>query len=1020
MIAHFGYYYCILAYVAGFKITSAESIESSSRIEISSKELRWRPSYLDELPAAAAAAPRLEVVIKLSGGGDNDHESVWPPPPPPMPPYIDHSESRIHLPPPPLPPSNHKRLPSPKRHHQPQGQSAASQRQHTYVPPPPPSQSKQFHPPVPVSPNGIRNNTTIPLKHNTQEPPVKLPPPPPPLLVKPSESPQYQQPHPQQLFQAYFEHHVQALIRDYVQQELQEMLLHQQQNLNLQSPGPAYENEYASPSIRPNDNGVEHKFSLLADRVELLLQQLKSQPPQPPPPPRSLSRNHPSELPPLSNNDSRTTRPEQAVAPPPPPPPPIEADASPANPSIQATRVMAWIRHVLGASLLSTTNTNTPASVDIRQMVDIVNLASRVDEDTDTLPQVVVAIQDAFQHGKELCLSQLEVQLLEEFEASTDTNNDHDDYELDVPVDDQEAFEDENNAQEQDGWMHFPIPFMVDDNDEDNELDPLVVRLVTWMEHVAVYSNEFSAANFKDHGVFETTMTYGLAENFGNEYSLPPPRPPRQRQVLRFRTVQKTRTIPRRTMLSDLLDNEDEDLLDKDLSDGAFDELVSQVSLPSTMDEEYSDVESYYDYEDVSSSEEKPPTHISIPEDETDVVDEVLSLALALQLLKSRLNDDKTYNDFLNEEFVHETDASDGDYEEWDNGDDSQVDDDSLILENQDLIFVATDSNLLSKATFIGSSPTRRSSFFVEPISTMDAQRPFTTPSRQGVESTNNWKVDRTPKASLSASDRREANHVQSEYSDEVDEYEWSTMVEANKFEEEIIDGLGHRDDDDQALELSNTSPSHSAVSPTLVAEAYSEDDYARQDDGKKTMDWNIFRGSWLPRAKGKGLLEKLTDKMFKMYYEDLSDEYEREASTKKINVIVPSDNQESQDLIETRAVPSEQVVVQEEAKEVPEEEEESEDEMSLGQSASTALPSRHPRRPPPPKRPPPAELPPPPPFYHHQGINVKRSGQIPPPPPPSSSSKPSPPPEPPLRFIGIDEHWKKDMIDQGDLKWKY
>jgi hypothetical protein len=44
--------------------------------------------------------------------------------------------------------------------------------------------------------------------------------------------------------------------------------------------------------------------------------------------------------------------------------------------------------------------------------------------------------------------------------------------------------------------------------------------------------------------------------------------------------------------------------VDEDLSDGAFEELVSQVSLPSTMEEEYPDVESYYDYEDVSSSEE--------------------------------------------------------------------------------------------------------------------------------------------------------------------------------------------------------------------------------------------------------------------------------------------------------------------------------------------------------------------------------------------------------------------------------
>jgi hypothetical protein len=71
-------------------------------------------------------------------------------------------------------------------------------------------------------------------------------------------------------------------------------------------------------------------------------------------------------------------------------------------------------------------------------------------------------------------------------------------------------------------------------------------------------------------------------------------------------------------MQSDLLDNEGL-LLNEDLSDGAFEELVSQVSLSSTMEEEYSDVESYYDYEDMNSSEEVPPTYMFSPNDQVNV-----------------------------------------------------------------------------------------------------------------------------------------------------------------------------------------------------------------------------------------------------------------------------------------------------------------------------------------------------------------------------------------------------------------
>jgi hypothetical protein len=633
---------------------------------------------------------------------------------------------------------------------------------------------------------------------------------------------------------------------------------------------------------------------------------------------------------------------------------------------------MDWIGHVLQASLLPAMN-NTPLLVDIRRMVDIVKLTSRLNEDSDNLPPVVVAIQNAFQ---ESWLSQQEVQLLEEFEASsTDTNDydDHDDHDNDcqdldsivddVPVDNQEAVvEEENNAQEQDGLMHFPIPSLVDD--DENETNSLVVRLVALMEHVTGHWNELSdyplEAKFKDDNLFETIGM--LANNFGKDCALPPPRPPRQRRITKFHTVQKTRTVPRRTMLSELLDNDD--LLEEDLSDGAFEELVSQISLPSTMEEEYSDVESYYEDEDVSSSEEEPPKYMSIQDEQADIVDLVLSWALELDILKSRLKEDVSYNDRPIEEYVHETDTS-GYYEEWES-----ESDDSLELEDyRDLIYVVTDNNLLSTATFIGSSPTDRSAFFVEPIPIMDRQSTSSTmPSKQCVESSANCKVDRTTKPLSSVA-----------------------INEANKFEEEIIDGLSHREYDDHTIEMSNSSPSGSAPSPYLIAEADSETVYAREDGSKKKKtDSNIVRGSWLPSLKGKGLLEKLKDKMSKMYDEDSSEEYEREGTTRdeygrNKTEIVTTDNQEPQDLVAKGVAP----VFQEEAKEVPEEKEESEDEMCLGESANTALP-------------------PPPAHFYNQGANFEKSGQIPPPPPPPppplSSTKPSPPLQPPHRFIGINE----------------
>ncbi len=57
---------------------------------------------------------------------------------------------------------------------------------------------------------------------------------------------------------------------------------------------------------------------------------------------------------------------------------------------------------------------------------------------------------------------------------------------MDRPVDDQESVEkDEDNTEDQDGLMDFPITNLVNDNDDENDTNPLVVRLVALMEHVA-------------------------------------------------------------------------------------------------------------------------------------------------------------------------------------------------------------------------------------------------------------------------------------------------------------------------------------------------------------------------------------------------------------------------------------------------------------------------------------------------------------------------------------------------------
>jgi hypothetical protein len=198
----------------------------------------------------------------------------------------------------------------------------------------------------------------------------------------------------------------------------------------------------------------------------------------------------------------------------------------------------------------------------------------------------------------------------------------------------------------------------------------------------------------------------------------------------------------------------------------------------------------------------------------------VVSWALELELLKSRLKEDAPHNGNMFEECGVPETATSASYcgGQSENGDASsaQADDDSLELEEyQDFIFVAINNNRLTRAMFLGFSPMSRSSFFVKPLSTI--------PSKQGVESNNNWKGDRTTTALSSAGDRRETtNDEYDEYDDELDEYERSIMVEANmveadKFEEEIIDGLRQRDSEDQTFEISNISPSGSASSPTLA-----------------------------------------------------------------------------------------------------------------------------------------------------------------------------------------------------------
>ena len=101
--------------------------------------------------------------------------------------------------------------------------------------------------------------------------------------------------------------------------------------------------------------------------------------------------------------------------------------------------------------------------------------------------------------------------------------------------------------------------------------------------------------------------------------------------------------------------------------------------------------------------------------------------------------------------------------------------------------------------------------------------------------------VIRTTNALSSADDRRQANRVEFESEDELDEYDRLMMVEADELEEEILDQLCHGDDESQALELSNSSPSGSTLlwrSPTRIADTDSEADYfARKEDTQKTMD---------------------------------------------------------------------------------------------------------------------------------------------------------------------------------------
>jgi hypothetical protein len=116
----------------------------------------------------------------------------------------------------------------------------------------------------------------------------------------------------------------------------------------------------------------------------------------------------------------------------------------------------------------------------------------------------------------------------------------------------------------------------------------------------------------------------------------------------------------------------------------------------------------------------------------------VVSWALELELLKSRLKEDAPHNGNMFEECGVPETATSVSYcgGQSENGDASsaQADDDSLELEEyQDFIFVAINNNRLTKASmFLGFSPMSRSSLFVEPSLS-------TIPSKQGVESSNNY-----------------------------------------------------------------------------------------------------------------------------------------------------------------------------------------------------------------------------------------------------------------------------------------
>ena len=77
------------------------------------------------------------------------------------------------------------------------------------------------------------------------------------------------------------------------------------------------------------------------------------------------------------------------------------------------------------------------------------------------------------------------------------------------------------------------------------------------------------------------------------------PRPPPTRTVQR--RILKTRTVPRRTMLSDMLEQ------NQDVEDVDFDDLIEQIRLPVWMEEEYSEYEEYEEevFEEEESDDEE-------------------------------------------------------------------------------------------------------------------------------------------------------------------------------------------------------------------------------------------------------------------------------------------------------------------------------------------------------------------------------------------------------------------------------